>query len=460
MHTLQNSLSTYILIHAEAPDLKSLSHQLTAAYTTQPSPTTSITTTTTQASLVLDYSSSGPTLEQHSLNNDDTHANADGLKEGGIRVPFVYESEASTTSSSGVPSPYKDPVELREVKCDAQVSYSQSISSSTPPEASLSPNTLTLSAPKVDTPPGCLQEHNTCDHTLHSETSSLHVEVDDVSAPQLSETAHSSEGDSPRHSLTDVSTCSSRDESTLSAVEQQQQCDGMKDEGTITTATVSNQPLLKSGKGKGIEHERETSEGSNNREGGGEHATVQTTGVSRSVFLHSCSISEVTAHQVPNAHVGGMKNDGQEIGAIVNDTESVSRLPGNPSSQCSHSAAHDRPAELPPVTTAKEQLLQPLTNTSRWVLYTHYIATCTCTCTCVYVCTQSGEKSVLIYTYAPVHEFSLPACSSVRLSVCLSVYLSVYLSVCLSICLSVRPSVCLSVCLSVCHTHTHTHYVV
>ena len=35
--------------------------------------------------------------------------------------------------------------------------------------------------------------------------------------------------------------------------------------------------------------------------------------------------------------------------------------------------------ELPPVTTAKEQLLQPLTNTSRWILDVHV-----CGITCIY----------------------------------------------------------------------------
>ena len=330
---------------------------------------TTTTTTTTMATVLLDYSSSGPTLEHHSHKDDISH---DGKETEVVKV--LTEAEVVVESGDTVSSPERDPVEPSEMRSEGNGDNEEqemdvNSQCGTPPDVSLDiqpsstpEDVVTATLPRaaqVSETPGVLQKHS----RSPSSTSSLDVEVDALLPTALN--VSSSGEDSPSHSLTNVSTNSSYSDLSPSPPLQrvaENQC-------TIADNTASK-TVLKRGRG---EKGEVVSEGADHSkaEGSGEHLTVRTS-EPQSVALHSScggnltSVMTGTTCQEPHAHVD-TKVDGSETGltpiATAEDSESIelSHLHTDLPSTSSHSTRKKLPATgLPHASATSDQLkLQP-----------------------------------------------------------------------------------------------------
>ena len=334
------------------------------------------------ATVLLDYSSSGPTLEHHSHKDN---ISCDG--KGTDVVKVLTETEVLVESGDTVSSPERDPQEPTETRSEGNGDnegqgvevYSQC---STPPDVSLdilpssTPEDLVTATPpraaQVSDAPEALKKHS----RSPSVTSSLDVEVDALLPPALS--VSSSGEDSPSHSLTDVSTNSSYSDLSPSPPLQRV----AEDQYTIADNTTlpASKTVLKRGRG---ERGKVVSEGADHseHEDSGKHLTVQTS-EPQSVALHSrsganlTSVMTGTTHQQQNAHIDTKINDGGEVGSIpratAEDSESIElpHLHTDLPSTSSHSTHKEPPAAasgLPHASATSHQLkLQPLTHSSRY----------------------------------------------------------------------------------------------
>lgn len=327
---------------------------------------------------MLEYSSSGPTLEQHSI-KDDVHVRVEGADIGELATHMnVPEPEVSVPSTTTFPSPEKDLVESREMRSEESEvqgidSHFQSGCSTS---SSFSPDHQTISVPSsaVLAPSGD-PEGLSITHRAPSETSSLHVQVDAL-PPSLSESANSHES-SPTHSLTDVSTCSSSSHDDASppaspatlAVQRvvKRQCDIAEDR-EITTTVPATKPVLKRGKKKETECVGERgNEACHNRSESEGRCVAAHGGVPQSVaLLHSCSdgrltsVQTETTEQQPNICVGANVETRHILGGTENNPESVQPPSLPPDVPSTHSySAHDKlTSELPPTTATTDLPLQ------------------------------------------------------------------------------------------------------
>ena len=326
------------------------------------------------SSHLLDYSSSGPTLEHHSHKDD---ISRDG--KGTDVVKVLTETEVLVESGDTVSSPERDPREPTETRSEGNGDnegqgmevHSQC---STPPDVSLdiqpssTPGDIVTATPpraaQVSETPEALQKHS----RSPSVTSSLDVEVDALLPTALS--VSGSGEDSPSHSLTDVSTNSSYSDLSPSPPLQrvaEDQC------------TIADNPASKTVLKRGIgEKGKVVSEGADHseHEDSGRDLTVQTS-EPQSVALHSSSgltsVMTGTTRQQPHAYID-TKIDGGETGSIpratAEDSESVElpHLHTDLPSTSSHYTHKEPPAPgLPHAGPTSDQLkLQPLTHSSRY----------------------------------------------------------------------------------------------
>lgn len=337
------------------------------------------TTTNTMATVLLDYSSSGPTLEHHSHKDD---ISCDG--KGTDVVKVLTETEVLVESGDTVSSPERnlvEPAEMRNEGNGDNEGQGMEVHSqcSTPPDVSLDiqpssrpEDVVTATPPRaahVSETPEALQKHS----RSPSVTSSMDVEVDALLPTALSVSSSGEDRSSPSHSLTDVSTNSSYSDLSPSPPLQRV----TEDQCTIADNTTSK-TVLKRGRGEKGEVVSEGADHSEH-EDCGKHLTVQTS-EPQSVALHSSSGANLTSvmtgttHQQPNAHIDTKINDGGEIGSILRATAEDSKSIELPHlctdlpSTSSHSTHKEPPAPgLPHASTSNDQLkLQPLTHSSRY----------------------------------------------------------------------------------------------
>lgn len=322
--------------------------------------------------VLLDYSSSGPTLE-HQSHEDDILPDGKGIDVMKIStVPKV----AVESGANPVTSPEKEPVEPsemiseesgddeeQEIELNSQSSTSEvsldiqpsstpdGVVTATPPRPSQV--SQTPPTPSLATPPQAHSTHN----RSPSETSSLHVEVDAL-LPSVSVSVENS----PSHSLTDVSTNSSYSElSSPTSPPTLLRLAGNKCTAAETITAPSSKPVLKREKGE----ETEAVEHSND----GEHLAAQTS-EPQSVALHSSSGGNLTSVMTGATHTHtDTEIDGGKTGSVPRSTPKDSGSIELPShhvdlpSTSSQSAPNKPPA---PGLPGDNQLMpQPLAHPSR-----------------------------------------------------------------------------------------------
>ena len=223
---------------AGVPDVKTVSSQPTVISQLTASVETSVMTTHT-SSTPLVYSSSGPTLEE-CLHNIKVHT--ENKTENPATLVLRVLSDGHRSSSS-VSSPHsRGAVEVLETTSDGFDSHSSNISSQSSSSAAPLDLTTPHAQPTTPPPPPTQEEVGTCDPATASETHSLQVNVSSdggvLEAPSPVEAADSPASSSSR-SLTDISTCSSRNDSSpvVRAETSDLQCNAAEDAVETTTVT-------------------------------------------------------------------------------------------------------------------------------------------------------------------------------------------------------------------------------